>query len=73
MELYKANSAVKVSWVCPYAISTGMFEGFFAKRPWMVDILTPESVVDSVIHGIQTNADRIFLPKILDILAVILP
>ena len=67
MELYKANSAVKVTWVCPYAIATGMFEGFFAKRPWLVDILTPESVAESVIYGIQTNADRLFLPGSLNI------
>ena len=44
-----------------------MFEGFFAKRPWLVDILTPESVAENVIHGIQTNADRLFLPGSLNI------
>jgi len=71
VELYKANSAVKVSWVCPFFISTGMFEGAFARRPWMVDILTPESAVESIVYGIQTNADRIFLPKILDLLMAV--
>jgi hypothetical protein len=47
-----------------------MFEGAFARRPWMVDILTPESAVESIVYGIQTNADRICLPKILDLLMV---
>jgi len=71
VELYKAKSAVNVTWVCPYAIATGMFEGFFAKRPWLVDILTPESVAENVIHGIQTNADRLFLPGSLNISMVL--
>ncbi|CBY07137.1 unnamed protein product [Oikopleura dioica] len=68
VELYKANSAVKVSWICPYFISTGMFEGAFARRPWLVPFLTPETAVENIVYGIQTNADRVCLPKILDLL-----
>ena len=45
-----------------------MFEGAFARRPWLVPFLTPESAVESIVYGIQTNADRVCLPKILDLL-----
>lgn len=64
-ELYKSGSDVNVTWICPYAISTGMFEGFSAKRPWLVDILTPKCVVDEIVTAIETNATFVLLPKIL--------
>lgn len=64
-ELYKSGSKVNVTWVCPFAISTGMFEGFQATRPWVVDILTPEYVMDQIVYAIETNATMVLLPKIL--------
>lgn len=77
MEMYKANSDVKVTWICPYAIDTGMFSGFNSKRSYIVDMLTPEQVVDDIVYSIQTNADRVFLPggplNLSNILQTILP
>ena len=39
MELKKQGSNVKVTWVCPYAIDTGMFAGFESRQAWLVDVL----------------------------------
>ena len=66
-EIYKSGSDVNVTWICPYAISTGLFDGFKAAKPWIIDILTPEYVSDQIIYSIETNADRVFLPKILSV------
>jgi len=70
-EIYKARKNVNVTWICPYAIDTGMFEGFQATRPWCVDILKPEYVIEQVVHAIETNADFVLLPKILNIFHVL--
>ena len=39
MELKKQGSNVKVTWICPYAIDTGMFAGFESRQAWLVDVL----------------------------------
>ena len=39
MELKKQGSKVKVTWICPYAIDTGMFAGFESRQAWIVDVL----------------------------------
>jgi len=70
-ELYKQNSEVKVTWICPYAISTGMFEGFQATRAWLVDILTPEYVIEQIVYSIETDATFVLLPKVLYIIHVL--
>lgn len=70
-ELYKSGSAVKVTWICPYAINTGMFDGFEASRPWLIDILTPEYVTEQVVYSIQTDADMVFLPKVLNVFYIL--
>ncbi|CBY12938.1 unnamed protein product [Oikopleura dioica] len=71
VELYKAKSSVNVTWVCPYTISTGMFKGVFAGRPWMCNVFKPEFVADQIIQAIQENRNKVFLPKLLDILSLL--
>ena len=39
IELKKLKSSVNVTWICPYAIDTGMFAGFESRQAWIVDVL----------------------------------
>jgi len=71
MELKKQGSKVKVSWICPYAIDTGMFAGFESRQSWLVDVLQPQYVIDEVVHAIETGASRVLLPRILYIVEIV--
>ena len=70
MEMFRDQKDVKVSWICPYAISTGFFDGFQANRPLVSSILEPESVIDDIVKAIETDSDRVLLPGRLCILDV---
>ena len=71
MELKKQGSNVNVTWICPYAIHTGMFAGFESRQAWIVDVLQPEYVVKEIVHAIQTNANMVLLPKILNVVFIL--
>ena len=62
---------MNVTWICPYAIHTGMFAGFESRQAWIVDVLKPEYVVKEIVHAIQTNANMVLLPKILNVVFVL--
>ncbi|TSE00058.1 SDR family oxidoreductase [Skermania sp. ID1734] len=62
LELEQAgHSHVKVTTVCPYYISTGMFEG--AKAAPLLPILEPEAVVNEVWKQMKKGAPFVVLPK----------
>lgn len=62
LELEQAgHSHVKVTTVCPYYISTGMFDG--AKAAPLLPILAPETVVDEVWKQMKKGAPFVILPK----------
>ena len=48
-----------------------MFAGFESRQAWIVDVLQPEYVVKEIVHAIQTNANMVLLPKILNIVFVL--
>ena len=50
---------IKTTLVCPYIISTGMFEGVQSK---IVPILEPDFVAESAVQGIITNKPQVILP-----------
>ena len=64
MELKKQGSNVKVTWVCPYAIDTGMFAGFESRQAWLVDVLKVLlhnsccSMTDSIISARLCNREN---------------
>ncbi|CAG5103734.1 Oidioi.mRNA.OKI2018_I69.chr1.g911.t1.cds [Oikopleura dioica] len=62
MEMFRDNKDIKVSWICPYAINTGFFDGFQANRPLVSAILEPQSVIDDIVKAIETDADKVLLP-----------
>lgn len=62
LELEQAgHKHVKVTTVCPYYISTGMFEG--AKSAPLLPILAPSDVVDEVWKEMKKGAAFVVLPK----------
>jgi len=59
--------------VCPYFISTGMFDGVHSK---FLPVLTPQIVTNEIIEGVLTNAKMVVIPKytyILILLKMMLP
>ncbi|GGC65726.1 SDR family oxidoreductase [Hoyosella rhizosphaerae] len=62
LELEQAgHSHVKVTTVCPYYISTGMFDG--AKSAPLLPILEPEAVVGEVWKQMKKGAPFVIMPK----------
>ena len=52
-ELKKEKCTVKTLLVCPFYISTGMFEGVKTKVPSLLPILKPEAVADKIVEAIK--------------------
>lgn len=75
VELYAQGYSdfVKTTCVCPYFISTGMFEGVQSK---LIPILKPEDVADQAVAGILRNKELVLIPGwtiILILLKYVLP
>lgn len=63
-ELAKEDSAVKTLTVCPYYISTGMFDGVKTRIPQLLPILKPEEVSDKIIECIESGQQELFMPPL---------
>ena len=61
-ELKKEKCQVRTLLVCPFYISTGMFEGVKTKVPSLLPILKPESVADKIVEAINKGKERLILP-----------
>jgi len=64
MELKREKSPIKTTIVCPWAVDTGMFEGFKASFTFfgMIDFLKAKSVAKSIYQGIMTEKEEVYLP-----------
>jgi len=62
LELIKDGHSgyIKTTCICPYFISTGMFEG--AKRVFPMYILTPEETVDRIIAAVRQEEPMVIIP-----------
>ena len=62
LELKKRNNQryIKTTCICPFFISTGMFEG--AKNAFPMRILTPEEVVKRIINAIRQEESYVTIP-----------
>ncbi|XP_041361239.1 epidermal retinol dehydrogenase 2-like [Gigantopelta aegis] len=65
------KDGVHTTVVCPYLISTGMFEGCKSFFPWLLPPSDPEDVADRIIDAILCNAHIVFIPRVLHVLLVI--
>jgi len=61
-ELRQRNkTGVKVTTVCPYYISTGMFKGVVSS---IIPIIEPEDAVAEIVYGVLKNKEIIIMPFI---------
>jgi all-trans-retinol dehydrogenase (NAD+) len=63
LELEHAGSAVRTTVVCPFYISTGMFEGVKTRFPALLPILTPERVARRVVDAVRRDDARLIMPR----------
>jgi all-trans-retinol dehydrogenase (NAD+) len=64
LELARAGSAVRTTVVCPYYISTGMFEGVKTRYPRLLPILTPEYAADRIVDAVRRGRARVVMPRL---------
>lgn len=64
LELRRLRSKVRTTVVCPFYISTGMFEGVKTRFPLLLPILTPEYATDRIVAAIRKNRRRVVMPRL---------
>ena len=69
-ELRAQRSAVRTLVVCPFYISTGMFDGVQTRFPWLLPILKPEGVATRTLDAIERGAAKLVLPWSVNLLPV---
>merc|ERR1712226_271377 len=65
MEIDKLQRSVNVTLVCPYLISTGMFEGVKNKYDWLMPIIEPDDMAERIVTGILNNEYMVLYPRIM--------
>lgn len=63
IELKRQGLNIRTTLVCPYYISTGMFDGVKTRFSWLLPILEPEYVTDKIITAIKNNQQRLVMPR----------
>lgn len=69
--LATGKDGVKTTIVCPYFISTGMFDGCQTKWPRLMPILNPEYVAKKIIHAVLTDQVHLLLPRSMYLMAAL--
>ena len=62
LELKEMNSRVLTTVVCPYFISTEMFDGAKTRFSWLLPILEPEVVARRIVAALRKNRRRVVMP-----------
>lgn len=63
LELKKKGSKIKTTVVCPFVVSTGMFEGAKTRFNFLLPILSPEYVVKRIIKAVARGKKRLIMPR----------
>jgi all-trans-retinol dehydrogenase (NAD+) len=64
LELRRLGSKVKTTVVCPFYISTGMFEGVKTRFAFLLPILRPEYAARRIIDAIRKDRRRLIMPRL---------
>ena len=72
-EMTKQGKNINITTICPYFISTGMFEGVSNYYPWLLPIIKPNAMADEIVSAVRMNKEMIIHPKILWILFYMKP
>lgn len=51
--------------VCPYMVTTGLFEGISLKYTWLLNTLSPEYVGRKIVEAVKTDQDYLYLPYLI--------
>lgn len=70
VEMKKYNTGVKTTCVCPFYISTGMFEGVKSRLSFLMPILTPEYVVEQIVGAVKRNDEMLMMPYSMNLLPI---
>jgi len=65
------KTGVHTTAICPYYISTGMFDGVKAKFPALMPLLDPNYVAGRIIDGVLCNQAIVVIPRDLHVLIVL--
>jgi len=63
LELRRERRRIVTTVVCPFYISTGMFEGVRTRVPFLLPILTPEYAVERICDAIRNDRPRLIMPR----------
>lgn len=69
VEMKKYNTGVKTTCVCPFYISTGMFDGVKSRIPFLMPILTPEYVSTEIVAAVKRNDEVLMMPYSMNLVA----
>ena len=64
LELKRLGSRIRTTVVCPFYITTGMFEGVKTRFPWLLPILDPEYATDRILRAIERDHRRLIMPRV---------
>jgi all-trans-retinol dehydrogenase (NAD+) len=75
LELKRQRSRVRTTVVCPFYVSTGMFDGVRTRFPLLLPILEPEYAVRRIVQAIRNDQRRLIMPRLVAMtyLARVLP
>ncbi|XP_062520392.1 epidermal retinol dehydrogenase 2-like [Corticium candelabrum] len=60
----EGKTGVKTTCVCPFYISTGMFEGVQTRFPRLLPIVTPEYAVSRITEAVLTDEPLLVMPRL---------
>lgn len=63
LELRRDGRDIVTTIVCPFYVSTGMFDGVGTRFSWLLPILSPEYVAAKIVSAIKRNQRRLALPR----------
>jgi short-subunit dehydrogenase len=66
---YYGSDAFKFTIICPFAVNTGMFQGFVSPLPF-VNILNVNDVAEMIVRSIILNDKIVFLPFYMEYIAL---
>lgn len=70
VEMKKAKTGVKTTCVCPYYISTGMFEGVKGRFSFLFPILTPDYVAQEIVSAVKRGDEALYMPYSMTLLPI---
>lgn len=64
---------VHTTCVCPFYISTGMFEGVKTRFSWLLPIVSPEYAVKKILQAFHGNQNYLIMPRLVVLFLILKP